>query len=287
MLIRVLIGGLAEPISTDNVEDPDGILGESPVYEYTNGSYESITQIVPATGYWIFADQTGDITLSVNGSSSNKESAAGLSADRITFSRGTSTQQFFMPTHGVKDSERQQFRMPPKAPNPGLDVRTNEGFRLANNSETEIQLTTPNYPVNVELTPNALSSYVLKGVTGQDTVMYKMTPGRTVDIQRGHEQWYIDRLSDNTLIQKHDLLPNYPNPFNPSTKIRYQLASETDVTIEVYNVLGQRVRTLVNGTRDPGQYNVTFDGSNLSSGVYFIHLKTENITRVQKMTLLK
>jgi hypothetical protein len=158
---------------------------------------------------------------------------------------------------------------------------------LADTPDTKIQLTARNYPVNVELAPHALSSYVLKGVTGQDTVMYKLAPGREMDIQRSHEQWFVNPLTNNSLVQQHDLLPNYPNPFNPSTKIRYQLASKTDVTLEVYNILGRKVRTLVKGTRQAGRYNVTFDGRNLSSGIYFVHLKTQNITRVQKMTLLK
>jgi len=283
-----LISGIAEPINTSDIQDPNGILGSADIFRYTNGSYETATQIIPASGYWIYADQAGDITLSVNASSSNKrQSGVGGSVNRIVFSRGNSTQPFFVTPHTVDANERDQFRMPPQPPNPQLDVRTLNGFRLADKPDTEIQLTTQNYPVNVELGSNALSSYLLKGVTGRDTVMYELAPGREMDIQHSQEQWFLGRLSDDSMIRKHDLLPNYPNPFNPSTRIRYQLASETDVTIEVFNVLGRKVRTLVNTRREAGKYHVTFDGSNLSSGVYFIHLKTENITRVQKMTLLK
>lgn len=283
-----MISGIAETINTSDIQDPNGILGSADIFRYANGSYETATQIVPASGYWIYAEQAGDITLSVDGSSSDKRQlGGGSSVSRIVFSRGNSTQQFFVSPHTAKENVREQFRMPPQSPNPKLDIRTNNGFRLADKPDTEIQLTTQDYPVSVELASNALSSYVLKGVTGRDTVMYQLAPGREMDIQRSHEKWFINRLSSNTLIQEHDLLPNYPNPFNPSTNIRYQLASETNVTIQVYNVLGRKVRTLVNTRKEPGRYNITFDGSNLSSGVYFIHLKTKNITRVQKMTLLK
>ncbi|GEM_PF-2438507 len=80
---------------------------------------------------------------------------------------------------------------------------------------------------------------------------------------------------------------NYPNPFNPKTKINYSLPRAVDVTLTVYNVLGREVATLVDQKQKSGTYTVTFDGKGLASGLYFYHLKTDNVTKVKKMLLLK
>ncbi len=80
---------------------------------------------------------------------------------------------------------------------------------------------------------------------------------------------------------------NYPNPFNPSTTINYVLPVAGNVTLKVYNLVGQEVATLVNDFHTAGVYDVKFDASRLSSGVYFYSLKAGNYNQVKKMMLLK
>jgi hypothetical protein len=81
---------------------------------------------------------------------------------------------------------------------------------------------------------------------------------------------------------------NYPNPFNPSTKIRFQLDKASSVTLKIYNLIGQEVASLVEGTKQPGTYDVLFDARALSSGVYFYRLSTAaGPTETRKMVLLK
>ncbi len=83
------------------------------------------------------------------------------------------------------------------------------------------------------------------------------------------------------------LAQNYPNPFNPTTRIKYQVARQTHVQLTVYNMLGQKVRTMVNHTQQAGQYLVTFDASGLASGVYFYRLQAGTKTQTRKMLLLR
>jgi len=83
------------------------------------------------------------------------------------------------------------------------------------------------------------------------------------------------------------LYQNYPNPFNPKTIISYQLAANCNITLKVFDIIGKEVRTLVNEEKQKGSYKVEFDGSNLTSGIYFFRLKAGNFISTRKMTLLK
>lgn len=84
-----------------------------------------------------------------------------------------------------------------------------------------------------------------------------------------------------------ELNQNYPNPFNPSTSITYSVDEQAEVSLNVYNVLGQKVATLVNTSQVAGNYTVTWDAQNLSSGVYIYKLKAGNRVITRKMNLIK
>jgi hypothetical protein len=85
----------------------------------------------------------------------------------------------------------------------------------------------------------------------------------------------------------YSLGQNYPNPFNPSTKINFDIPKNGFVKLSIYNSRGQIVKTLVNGTLQPGSYDYTFDGAGLTSGVYFYKLQSENFSEIKKMMLVK
>ena len=87
--------------------------------------------------------------------------------------------------------------------------------------------------------------------------------------------------------ERYGLSQNYPNPFNPATTIEYQLPKKGKVTMKVFDVVGREVRTLVNGTQDAGSYKVRFDGSTLSSGVYFYKIQAGKFSDVKKLILMK
>ena len=108
-------------------------------------------------------------------------------------------------------------------------------------------------------------------------------------------QCYVYQVNSLTAVgeqrfsfpSSYSLSQNYPNPFNPTTEIQYQLPKASLVKIQVYNMIGQEVATLVNGIESAGSRIVRFDGENLSSGVYFYSIHADNFSSVKKMLLLK
>lgn len=91
--------------------------------------------------------------------------------------------------------------------------------------------------------------------------------------------------------ESYALLQNYPNPFNPDTRIAFMLPVESKVTVTVYNIVGQKISTLLNGDLMAGEYSLTFNGSHLPSGIYLYRLtatgKSGTFTQVRKMALIK
>jgi len=91
----------------------------------------------------------------------------------------------------------------------------------------------------------------------------------------------------NSVPAKFNLFQNFPNPFNPNTVISYDLQSTGFAKLRVFDVLGNEVATLVNEKQNAGSYNVNFDGSNFSSGVYFYRLDTGDFSDTKRMILIK
>ncbi|MGA2667611.1 MAG: aryl-sulfate sulfotransferase [Ignavibacteria bacterium] len=93
--------------------------------------------------------------------------------------------------------------------------------------------------------------------------------------------------NQNSTTYSFHLAQNYPNPFNPGTTILYTLGANSNIKLTVYDMLGRKIRTLADEYQQSGNHLYQFDGSNLSSGIYFYVLKTNTFTDVKKMVLIK
>jgi hypothetical protein len=121
----------------------------------------------------------------------------------------------------------------------------------------------------------------------------KLAPGRYVYRLKQLDQDGASQYSQSVEVEigtvpKAFIFPqNYPNPFNPRTTIEYQLPVKANVQLEVLNILGQRVATLVNAEQEAGYYQVPFNAKALSSGIYFYRISAGNYVKSQKMLLLR
>jgi photosystem II stability/assembly factor-like uncharacterized protein len=96
----------------------------------------------------------------------------------------------------------------------------------------------------------------------------------------------VETESDNS-VNNFEISQNYPNPFNPATNIVFSIAESSNIKIVVYNLIGEEIAVLLNEHKNSGQYEINFDGSGLSSGIYYYQLITPNYITTKKMILLR
>ncbi|MFH1526605.1 MAG: T9SS type A sorting domain-containing protein, partial [Bacteroidota bacterium] len=183
---------------------------------------------------------------------------------------------------------------------PGLDTKySNSGYaNIIFDDEAEFGIDNPIYPDSTIaegiFTPSLLdlSSYEGSSAKGKWIIYaYDRESGFSGSI----EEWgLIIRGKNLTGIEEEKVQPtafslsqNYPNPFNPKTVIKFQVPSSKFIKLEVYDILGREIQTLVNAPMSAGEHEVTFKGSKLPSGVYIYTLKVNEFSQSRKMLLLK
>jgi hypothetical protein len=150
----------------------------------------------------------------------------------------------------------------------------------------------------IEMVPNNLpDSYDWMVLSSVTKVNHKKNPVQTSSNRAsyklivGTSAFINDNISNyKSLPTEYKLAQNFPNPFNPSTKISYQLPISSEIEISIYNILGQRVATMVSDSQEAGYYQLEWNGLNrsdqqVSSGIYFLHLQTKQFSKTIKMIL--
>jgi hypothetical protein len=174
--------------------------------------------------------------------------------------------------------------MPPMPPTGMFDIRFSSG-RMAEDINSGIQtidMSGITYPLTVR-------------VEGMDIRLQDVT-GKQINVNlKAGEDVLISDASIQKLMVSGELIPtvyaleqNYPNPFNPSTKIEFSIPEDVNnVTLTIYNTLGQRVAELVNSKMEAGYYSYEWNASDVATGLYIYELRTDKFVSVKKMMLLK
>lgn len=158
---------------------------------------------------------------------------------------------------------------------------------------------TGSYGPNATYTTNSGTTWnqISTGLSGSGAGMLVIDRGLSLNMQTqglyklNVTYSVLTNISENfyssTIPTDFSLQQNFPNPFNPSTKIRFDLPFSSEVSLTVYDYLGREVKQLINGIKQAGAYEIEFDASNLASGIYFYTLKTGSNITTKKMTLIK
>jgi hypothetical protein len=141
------------------------------------------------------------------------------------------------------------------------------------------------------MTNNPYGSYKILSYKNDYLLIFggTLVPSNDIDSSIIIKYSDITGINNNNHVEnvKNILFNNYPNPFNSNTIIKYQVDKYSLVEIKIFDILGREIKTLVNETLQPGSYEVTFDGSNLASGVYLYKLTTEGFSETKKMLMIK
>lgn len=132
-------------------------------------------------------------------------------------------------------------------------------------------------------TDTIIKTYTLSGYDDNGFALQPEFIYGTISIATGVD----DNGEEGAVPDNFELFQNYPNPFNPRTRIGYMLPYETDITVEIYNLLGESVIRFEREKQQSGYHEVEFDASNLKSGIYFYRIRAGDFTRTKKMLLLR
>jgi len=277
-----MISGISFPVSVDFIIDPSGLIIPGTVYGF-NGSYFSESTIETGYGYWLRSVSDGEITLSESGNSRKMvrvhlpESANTLRVNGQTLYFGVD-----IPYH-----DRLSYSLPPKPPAGAFDIRFEGDWKYTGESGTMELMANSDY-VNMEYFIHDDGIWELIG--SKNSSIYNLTGSGTLIIPGNSTEFYLRKVP--SLPSQYSLLQNYPNPFNPVTFITYTIPELSYINIFIYNLAGQEINGLVSEIKAPGQYSISWDGTDnlgipVASGVYFYSFHGNRFSDMKKMILMK
>ncbi|MBI3765555.1 MAG: carboxypeptidase regulatory-like domain-containing protein [Ignavibacteriales bacterium] len=293
-----LIGSLSSSIATTAITStPPGIIA-SKFFGY-NGGYTLASSLEPGKGYWVKSSSAG--TLTMNTGASTPKSGGSIIADleglnSLTIKDRSGNSQTLYFGSNTNSINRTLYQLPPSPPADAFDVRF-ASHQLIEMHPSSMK-TMMEFPITVQ---SAREPLTIRWIINDNTAGYKITDANgksfTPSYMTGKGSLQLNasgvtRLSlqaqPKELPKEFALHQNFPNPFNPSTNISFDLPKASIVTLRVYNILGQEVTTLLNAiTLDAGAHAISFDASALGTGVYFYKLQANEFVSVKKMMLIR
>ena len=277
-----LIGGYETNVATSGITTTPAGLQTGSVFQYGSG-YTVATNLVPGYGYWIKLTGEGSINIPTSlakGLAKNEVNTSDWGKIIITDKSGKS-----YTLYTVKgEVNLNDYELPPAPPEGMFDVRFGSGRYAEELSAVNqtIELNSLEYPVRVR-------------VENADIRLQDQSGSGLNERLKSGEEVVISNSSVNKLMVSGEIVPtvyaleqNYPNPFNPSTKIEFSIPEDaSNVTLTIFNALGQRVAELVNSKLEVGIYSYVWNASDVSTGLYIYELRTDKFVSVKKMMLLK
>lgn len=284
-----IVGPMSFPVNAAGISsEPGGIIASS-FYGYS-GAYASASTLMSGQGYWVKASAPGVLILTPGSGSTPPEAPSDeflADADEFIVSEKSGMRRVLhlesMPTAAGAKSE-----LPPQGPEGTFDARfeSQKSIELVSGDKV-ILIQSSEYPVTISWNTQGRTYTLRDGVTGSIIEPRRISGTGELTITNPA----VNRLiltSEGIVPHEFALAQNYPNPFNPSTTIRFTVKDNAQTTLEVFDILGQRVATLFNDNAEPGRYyDVKMDGMMMASGVYFYTLTSGAKVDSRKMLLIK
>ena len=284
----------------------------SSFFGYNGSGYTIANMLYPGHGYWVRVTTTGPnagLILTAPAALPKVEQAetdlAQMNQLIVRDSKG-GNQTLYLGSESVLKSALSSYEMPPSmAELTGFDARFSSGrmvetypSEMSNTTKYEytIDIQSNAYPVTISLegTKGTLAGMKMAARTQQGQLLGSLNgEGSSIKITNSSVKAVVLTMNDGANIPKVFALgQNYPNPFNPTTRFTVDVPKTSSVEVTIYDVLGQKVNTLMNGQQAPGSISVQWDGRDanglrVTSGVYFVRMKTDNFTTTQKIVLMK
>ena len=283
-----IIGGYDQPIPVAGLTTtPSGQIVPGTVYGW-NGTYfgilDGLVNLDPGYGYWVLLSGNAVINVPTVADGSAKLVAQDDKSEwgKITITDASGKSYTLYSVNGEVNLD--QYQMPPLPPTGMFDVRygsNRKAENLKDNNQT-IEMRGLVYPVTVRAEKMDLK---LQDETGK-VINVNLKAGEDVVISDATIQKL--KVSGEMIPTVYALEQNYPNPFNPSTKIEFSIPEDVNnVTLTIYNTLGQKVAELVNSKMEAGKYSYVWNASDVSTGLYIYELRTDKFVSVKKMMFLK
>ena len=184
----------------------------------------------------------------------------------------------------LPEENKLSYSLPPKPPTGSFDVRFAGDWKVAHEMGT-IEIMNSSEFIHIDYNVVDENLWILHDpLTQRDHIL---SGSGEIQISGNSESLVLRKNNKNDLPKAFALNPAYPNPFNPSTQISYFVPQESLIDISVYNISGRLVETLVNELKNDGLHSVLWNASSQASGVYFVRIKTDNFSDVQKIVLAK
>ncbi len=299
-----MIGSVSGFVPTGTITPGGGTTAiNSPYYGYLGG-YSVATALEPGKAYWVKVTGAGTLSLTASAMAPKAAPTAAeiglgdMNSVTVRDANGLSQTLYFGDEKSLK-TDASYYEMPPAPPAGGFDARFSTSGRMVETypSQTDkavnfpISIQSAAYPVTISWTLNGAAEgrrFVV--VTGAKST--SMTGSGSKVISDASVKSVVIRLVAGTTPKEFALSQNYPNPFNPTTRFRVDVAKTSQVEVSVYDILGRKIVSILNGEKSEGSYTMEWNGKDaqgmtMPTGMYFIRMTAGDFTDSKKVMLMK
>jgi hypothetical protein len=252
---------------------------QSRFYAYNGSSYVPSRTLLPGKGYWVKASQPGKIVISslhkteLNRVEKEDEQLATMNKLNIIDANGR-RQELYFSAGKSDDASLEKYELPPLPPAGAPDVRFASGGYVEYAGNVS--------PATLPILMQSLKYPLTVSWTIRDGNCWSLRANGTEVILAASGEFLLPQATGITLLyggrgitspKNFALHQNYPNPFNPSTTIRYDMPTGAKVKLELFNVLGEQIATLIDGIQSAGPKSVNWNPRDIADGVYFVRMQ--------------